>query len=506
MTASGDPESAAERALRESEARYRTLFENSPVGLGVADERGTLLAYNEAMMRPGGYTREDIQKIGNVAALYASNDDRDRALALARSQGFLRQHEVLFKRKDGSHYLARLSLEPIALDGRRGWQAMVEDITELKRLEAKAQEADKFESVGRLAGGVAHELNNMLTVILGYADGLGRRIPEARQDLDPIRESATRAAGLVRALLGFARKQSARPQAVNANVLLEKMRDRLAGTLSNGVLLRTEMAAELPSLWIDPAQFEDVLLHLATNARDAMPAGGTLTIRTERATQAGEFVRVVLSDTGTGMPPEVLEHLFEPFFTTKTIGNGAGLGLATCYGILKQNGGHITAESVPGKGSIFSLLFPAARESSPAAIDPPGTSITRPPTGRPLVLVAEDESSVRRIVTATLREAGYDVLEAPDGKLALQALEESARAANALVTDLVMPVMGGRELAERLWQRDPLLPVLFMSGYAKDDLGPDILNRPGVRFLQKPFGPELVREALNQLLAGAPGR
>jgi signal transduction histidine kinase/CheY-like chemotaxis protein len=379
------------------------------------------------------------------------------------------------------------------------------DVSQRKALEGQLREAQKMEAVGRLAGGIAHDFNNLLTVILGYAELLLEQAPpgsEPHAPLTEVRRAAERAAELTQQLLAFSRRQPAAPVALDLNALLYDLDEVLRRLAGDGVRLLLRPAAGLRRIKADPAQLEQVLAQLASNARDAMPGGGELTVVTENVTVAagttpegpppGEYVRLTVRDTGVGMDAATLGHIFEPFFTTKEVGGGSGLGLATVYGVVRQCGGHIAAASDPGRGTTFTLHFPAA--AAPAAAPVPGTGRT--------VLLVEDEAAIRALARQVLQQQGHLVLEARDGLEALEVYDRHPGPIDLLLTDLVMPHLSGPELARRLLARGAPLRLLFMSGYARDSavFGEPILGRRP-RFLPKPFSLAGLLEAVREALA-----
>jgi len=386
------------------------------------------------------------------------------------------------------------------------------DVTARRQLEESLLQAQKLESIGRLAGGVAHDFNNLLTAILGYTDIAADAIPEshaAQQSVKEIREAAVRAGDLTQQLLAFARRQVIAPRVMALNDLVSRVIQMLRPLIGERIELQTDLGADAGSVRIDAGQFTQILMNLAVNARDAMPGGGQLTITTRRESRDvkpgvtqpgpgnGTWAVLTVRDTGTGMPPDVCARVFEPFYTTKTQGRGTGLGLATCYGVVKQSGGEINVFSVVGQGTTFSVWLPADDSARPARsqADP-----DRPRPGRgEHVLVVEDDESLRRLVTRTLTSAGYNVLEAPDGEAAVDALRLSNVHVDALVTDVVMPRMGGIELAERLAADRFSGGVLFVSGYANADLSPEFLG-PTRRLLGKPFSTHDLAAAVRDLL------
>ena len=361
------------------EAHYRAVFEAAPIGLGVADLEGRLLVFNDAMMQPGGYTRDDILAIGNVARLYCHAADRDRVLALAQRQGFVWREEVQFRRKSGECYDTLLSLAPVEFGGQPCWLAAVEDITEQKRaeeqrrqLEAQLKQAQKMEAVGRMTAGIAHDFNNVLTVMLGatqiLTDTLGPAGAEHAEELGTLRTTGERGANLVKKLLGFSRHADLRIVPTD----LAKLVDGLGGMIRhlvppNVALLVTAVPGLLAA--VDPGAVEQMVLNLVTNARDAMPQGGQLRVEVGpivlRDADAsvpwmtpGAFVRLSVTDTGIGMDQAVRARIFDPFFTTKPAGVGTGLGLPMVYGLAKQQKGFVDVQSEPGKGTTVSLYFP----------------------------------------------------------------------------------------------------------------------------------------------------
>lgn len=367
----------AAKVSRPSEEHYRAVFESAPVGLGVADMNGQLLIFNDAMMRPGGYSREDILAIGNVARLYHHERDRERVLAVAREQGFVWRFEVQFRRKNGEPYDTLLTLAPVRFDGRPCWLAAVEDITEQKRaqaeqrrLEAKLQQAQKMEAVGRMTAGIAHDFNNVLTVILGSSQILATTSDEPpgshQVEINELRRAAQLGSAMVRKLLGYSRSAPLNFAPVDLSQLMEAQQGMLKHLLPARISLT--VSAEPGCLaTVDSTAIEQMVLNLVTNARDAIAGQGTIHIRVGGTVvdlsahswmPAGPYVRLSVADDGAGMDEDTRRRMFEPFFTTKSHGAGTGLGLAMVYGLAKQQGGFVDVQSAPGQGTTVSLFFP----------------------------------------------------------------------------------------------------------------------------------------------------
>ncbi len=628
-----------EEALRDGEEKYRTLFERTPIGLGVADDEGHLLAFNDALLEPGGYRPGDVARLSSVAELFFDPQDVKRALAAAQRSGSLRKFETRFRRKDGGYYNALLSLTPIRLGGQIGWQVMVEDVSERKQAEENlrrekgfsdtvieslpglfclfeasgrllrwnhnvegvfgysAQElsglrlvdffseedrwsveemfvevlsrgrasleaefvakdgsrtpylftgtrvslsgqrcvigmgvdiserkrleqqfflSQKLEAVGKLAGGVAHDFNNLLTAILGSSELLLAELDlddPRRADVEEVARAGQRAASLTRQLLAFGRRQMMQPRILDLNQVVADISNMLQRLIGEDVELVTVLGPELSSVTADPGQIEQVIVNLAVNARDAMPGGGRLVIETanidlqrgytweSEVVRAGPYVMITVSDTGQGMDEVTLARVFEPFFTTKGQGKGTGLGLSTAYGIIKQSGGHMFVNSAPSRGSTFKVYLPA--------VDEPAQPLTSPEDEAPLsrgsetVLLVEDEDAVRRVLRKELERHGYTILEAAGGEEALRIASSEAETIQLLVTDVVMPQMSGPGLASRLAETHSELKVLYVSGYADDDIVQQGTVQPGTPILQKPFAAGVLAEKVRELLDGA---
>jgi signal transduction histidine kinase len=387
----------------------------------------------------------------------------------------------------------------------------------IRQREDQLRQAQKMEAIGRLAGGVAHDFNNLLTAILGYADLLIERLddPDARDQVNEIRQAGRSAASLTKDLLAFSRKQVMQPVVLDLNQVVTSAENLLGRVIGEDVDLVVELDRRLATVKADRVQIEQVLVNLAVNARDAMPDGGRLTMTTamldarQMPHQArtfnltGPHVTLVVSDTGTGMSDDVQAHIFEPFFTTKGAGRGTGLGLATVYGIVKQSGGHIWVESALGHGSTFTVALPAAAvpaDQSEAA-EPRHDQRHH---GTETVLLVEDNDLVRAMAREALVRFGYRVIEAPDGQVALRLATESVQSISVLLTDVVMPVMGGRELAGRLRALRPDLKIVFTSGYASDPVLGAQASALGAKFLQKPFSPALLGRTIREILDATP--
>jgi two-component system cell cycle sensor histidine kinase/response regulator CckA len=388
------------------------------------------------------------------------------------------------------------------------------DVTDRKLLEERLRQAQRMDSIGQLAGGIAHEANNMMSVVLGCADYVLQRsdlVDAVRQDVDQIWRAAKRTAGITQQLLAFSRRQVLQPQVLDLNTTVRELEPILTRALGESRGLRMHLSPTLGWVRADPGQLEQVLLNLTLNARDAMAEGGRLTIETMNVMldeayvaakpvetlQPGEYAALVVTDTGHGMDRATLGRIFEPFFTTKGVGEGTGLGLSTVYGIVKQSGGFIWAYSEPGLGTTIKLYFPlvtASAESEPPEEPPPGRGRSE------VILVAEDEPMVRGIMARTLRDCGYTVLEAASGMEALDTVEAEQGKISLLIADLVMPEMGGREMALRLEQRWPDIPLLFTSGYTGLDVVRRGLLEEGREFIQKPLAPEELARKVRELV------
>lgn len=395
----------------------------------------------------------------------------------------------------------------------------VTTVLESKGLEQRLLQAQKMESIGRLAGGVAHDFNNLLTAMTGYTTLSLEMIPSddpVREFLQELQKSVDRATNLNKQLLAFARRQVSEPKVIDLNELILDVGNMLRRLISEDIELIIRPATEPCTVKVDPGQLTQVLVNMAVNARDAMPQGGRLTIETARVHASlddpelhrrseatpGQHILLSISDTGTGMSDEVKEHLFEPFFTTKEKGKGTGLGLATCYGIIKQNNGHIQVQSELGEGTTFKIYFPHTTEA-PISLQ---TKQTQPmQRGVETILLVEDEPSVRELTTHILRQLGYTVLEADSGEQALRLVQQHNQVPiHLLLSDVVMPRMSGRELMQKLHALRPDVKVLLMSGYADDAIARHGALEPSVGFLQKPFSPEALASKVREVLDGQP--
>jgi PAS domain S-box-containing protein len=512
----------AEHAIRErdvrvqkSESQYRSLIQNAIYGIYRSTIDGHFLDVNPALAVMLGYdSTDDLMAHENMATIYADPQERTRLIEQYAGTGRIDGVEVGWKRKDGTPITVRLSGRIVenAYAGVRGFEVIAEDVTARRALEDELRHAQKIEAVGRLAGGIAHDFNNLLTAIFGFSDLALEQLDAdhpARPEVQEVRKAAESAASLTRQLLAFSRKQVLQPCVLNLNDSVERMHALLQRVIGEHIGLVTTLSPSLHDVFADPGQLEQVVMNLAINARDAMPNGGRLTIETTNVTfetvdlarkrgGMGDFVRVTISDTGQGMEETVRARLFEPFFTTKERGRGTGLGLATVYGVVRQSGGFIWVDSVPGQGATFTLDFPRATnvmESQNETADPaaiPGAGET--------ILLVEDLPSVRTVMRELLARNGYRILEADSGETALRLTTSFDGPIDLLLTDVVMPAMSGRELARRIQALRPEVRVLYTSGYTDDLIAHHGVLAAGVSFLQKPFTQQQLLQKLRDIL------
>jgi two-component system cell cycle sensor histidine kinase/response regulator CckA len=510
----------AEAAVRANEGRFRALIEHSADAIALFAADGTILYGSPATTRVLGYPLADF--VGHNAYEFVHPEDRgsvvERLARVAQEEGRSEAMSARIRHRDGTWRMLEGVFTNLLPDPNVG--AIVSnyrDVTERLRLEQQLRQAQKMEAVGRLAGGVAHDFNNILTAIMGSAELLLEDLPEGhprREDATEISRAARRAADLTRQLLAFSRQQVLAPKVVDLGDIVRNVEPMLRRLIGENIALHAVLAPDLGAVRADPGQIEQVILNLAVNARDAMPRGGKLTIETanvdldqsyarEHSTvQSGPYVMLAVTDSGVGMDETTRAHLFEPFYTTKEFGRGTGLGLATVYGIVKQSEGYIWVYSEPNHGATFKIYLP--RVDAPAEPMRPAEAATRARhLGTETILLVEDEQLVRTLVHKVLGQQGYTVLEAPAGEEALAVAAAYAGEIHLLVTDVVMPGVGGRELAHRLAQDRPRTRVLYLSGYSDDAIGRHGMLDPGTFFLQKPFTPAVlvrkVREVLDSL-------
>jgi PAS domain S-box-containing protein len=510
------------RQAEETSVRLTTVIEQAAEMVVITDREGTIQYVNPAFERVTGYSREEaigqnprIMKSGRQDAAFY----RDLWATIASGQVW--HGRVVNRTKDGSPYTEDATISPVRDESGSivSYVAVKHDVTDELELEERYRQAQKMEAIGRLAGGVAHDFNNLLTVIQGYTafvlDELEAGDP-VLADLEEISRAADRASALTAQLLAFSRRQTLRPSLLNLNDLIDGSAKMLRRLIGEDVELHAALDAKLGQVLADPARIEQVIMNLSVNARDAMPKGGKLTFETRNVTldeayaelhpgvRPGAYVRLAVSDTGTGMSEEVKAHLFEPFYTTKGEGEGTGLGLATVWGIVEQSGGHVEVYSELGVGSTFKVYLPRVDEGA-KAVEQEGDdeALLR---GTETVLLVEDEDPVRELAHRTLEDQGYTVLSAGHPDQALHFGTGHPGAIHILVTDVVMPGMGGKELAERFVRSRPETKVLFISGYPDDAITRHGVLEPGIAFLQKPFVPEaLVRKVRSVLDEPNPG-
>ena len=509
----------AEQGLRISETKYRELFEHSPYGIYLSSSEGRLLEANSALVTMLGYGSREELLSEDLNKVYECAEDRQEARRRCERPGGVDVVQVNFRRKNGDRIVVQLNGRCIRdADGATvGFEVIVEDITERQKLERQFLQAQKMDAVGRLAGGVAHDFNNVLGVILGYTELLKPTFPaeDARsKQLREIEKAGKRAASLTRQLLAFSRQQVIQPVVLNLNSVVMEMERMLRRLIGEDIDLTIALEPALGSVRADRGQVEQVLMNLAVNSRDAMPKGGSLVISTNNAeldeaytsqhsfAKPGKYISLSVSDNGCGIPKELQSHIFEPFFTTKQPGQGTGLGLSTVYGIIKQSQGHVSLYSEPGTGTTFKIYLPLVEErAEPGTAAENVTSLSR---GTETVLLVEDQPDLLELTQTCLTRQGYRVFSARNGEAALELAGKHPGEVNLLLTDLVMPGMSGRDLAQMLLRTQAGMKVLYMSGYTRDLITKHGVLDADVFLLEKPFTIDSLCRRVRQVLDPMP--
>ena len=522
----------AEEALRQTEARKAAFFQSALDCIITIDHNGLILEFNPAAEATFGYASEAVlgKPMAELIIPPSLREKHHRGMAryLATGEGPVlgKRIEITAMRADGTEFPVELSITRIGMGGVPTFTASIRDISERKKaeqdkllLEQQLRQAQKMEAIGQLTGGIAHDFNNMLTVIIGYSELMLQKLKAddpLRSEVEQVKEAGVRASLLTRQLLAFSRKQVLQPRVLDLNAVLTNMDRMLQRLIDENIDLVTMPSPGLGRVHADPGQIEQIIMNLAVNARDAMPQGGKLTIETANvelddayarehvSVKPGPYVMLAVSDTGCGMDAETQARIFEPFFTTKEPGKGTGLGLSTVYGIVKQSGGDIWVYSEPDRGTTFKIYLPWV-EGAVETVEP-GVAPARDVRGSETILLVEDDVGIRRLVRQVLAERGYWVLEAIHGTHAIQISEQHTVPIHLLVTDVVMPGMSGRELAEHLKPSRPNMKVLFMSGYTDKAIVHHGELDPGTAFLQKPFTPDALARKVREVLDSPPGR
>jgi PAS domain S-box-containing protein len=510
-----------EAALRVSELRFSKAFNASPIAMAIVAKQGLRFAdANAAFSRLIGWSHEEVLlETVPTLPMWANPADLVDVCEQLEGEPCMHGQACVIKTSSSVNRDVRLTAEAFDLGGAAHYLLLMEDVTERLQLEARLLQSQKMEAIGQLAAGVAHDFNNILTVIRGH---VGLQLANAqiqgsqRSSLAQVLAASERASALTRQLLSFSRRQVAKPRAMQMERVIASVTDMLRRLVGENVSLQVAGMDALPAVVGDAGNVELILMNLVVNARDAMPGGGVVSIsatpvdlsaadcRSFPERRSGRFVRLTVSDTGCGMKPEVLAHIFEPFFTTKDVGKGTGLGLATVYGIARQHQGWIEVRSQVGIGTDIHVYLPCSDQPVQEVIPDPAV-VEVPPRGTETILAAEDEPALRELVQAVLEDAGYKVLVAEDGRSALNLFEQNADEVDLLLTDMMMPGgISGWDLAEKLHERRPNLRVVFMSGYSADLMGNSAPAGGAIQFLQKPYDPKsllsLVRESFHEEL------
>jgi len=505
----------AQDGLRRSEINFRSLVTHAPYGVCRCDSSGILLDVNPALVAMLGYASGTDLVGRNLANLYS---DSQQWFSLADYLRLLEKFQGLpadWLRNDRTVVSVRLSGRAFR-DERNTifFELFAEDVTERRALEQQLRQAQKMEAVGRLAGGIAHDFNNLLMVISGYSEFLLERVgsdPTMRGHAQEIANAAGRATSLTRQLLAFSRKQMLAPKIVDLNSVVSENVKMLTRLIGEDIDLVMVPGPDIGAVKADPGQIEQVIMNLAVNARDAMPQGGKLTIETANVTldanyarfhapvKPGDYVMLAISDTGVGMDADTQAHIFEPFYTTKGL-KGTGLGLSTVYGIVKQSEGYIWLYSEAGKGTSFKIYLPRFSATGEVLATQPALVQDQPIPGHETILLVEDEENLRRLARQYLENQGYNVIDAPDGSTAIQISQAQKGPIHLLLTDVIMPVMNGRELANQVSPTRPEMRVLYMSGYTENHIGRNGTLDEGITLLQKPFTLPALKAKVREML------